>query len=146
MIINFCSFHWIGWWLKTKYWTPNVSQILLRLFQFEKKSGQACTLFKLKQQQKTSEYILILVPRLKVSKSQNKFMKSSFLPKNKRNIARISALNVRAEILAIFRSFFGRNDDFINLFWDLLTFSMISLLEQITFCKKKCIGEGQLIS
>ena len=53
---------------------------------------------------------------LKVSKSQNKFMKSSFLPRNERNIARISALNVRAEILAIFRSFFGRNDDNINLF------------------------------
>ena len=30
---------------------------------------------------------------LKVSKSQNKFMKSSFLPKNEQNIARISALN-----------------------------------------------------
>ena len=51
---------------------------------------------------------------LKVSKSQNKFMKSSFLPKNERNIARISALTFRAEILAIFRSFFGRNSDFIN--------------------------------
>ena len=61
--------------------------------------------------------------RVKVSKSQNKFMKSSFFPKNKQNIARISALNDRAEILAIFRSFFGRNDDFINLFWDLLTFT-----------------------
>ena len=53
---------------------------------------------------------------VKVSKSQNKFMKSSFLPKNERNIARISALTFRAEILAIFCSFFGRNDDFINLF------------------------------
>ena len=51
-------------------------------------------------------------------------MKSSFLPKNERNIARISALTFRAEILAIFRSFFGRNDDFINLFWDLLTFRL----------------------
>ena len=50
---------------------------------------------------------------LKVSKSQNKFMKSSFLPINERNIARISALT---EILAIFHSFFGRNGDFINLF------------------------------
>ena len=30
---------------------------------------------------------------VKVSKSQNKFMKSSFLPKNERNIARISALH-----------------------------------------------------
>ena len=41
---------------------------------------------------------------VKVSKSQNKFMKSSFLPKNEQNIARISALNVRA----IFRSLFGK--------------------------------------
>ena len=53
---------------------------------------------------------------LKVSKFQNKFMMSSFFPKNKQNIARISALTFRAEILAIFRSFFGKNDDFINLF------------------------------
>ena len=54
--------------------------------------------------------------QLKVSKSQNKFMKSSFLPKNERNIARISALTFRAEILAIFRLLFGKNDDLINLF------------------------------
>ena len=49
-------------------------------------------------------------------------MKPSFFPKNERNIAKISALNARAEILAIFRSFFGKNDDFINLFRDLLAF------------------------
>ena len=36
---------------------------------------------------------------LKVSKSQNKFMKSSFFPKNERNIARISALAFRAALL-----------------------------------------------
>ena len=59
---------------------------------------------------------IIKLRALKVSKSQNKFMKSPFLPKNERNIARISALNVRAEILAIFRSFFGKNDDFIISF------------------------------
>ena len=52
---------------------------------------------------------------LKVSKSQNKFLKSLFLPKNERNIARISALTFRAESLAIFRLFFGRNDEFINV-------------------------------
>ena len=28
-----------------------------------------------------------------------------------------------AEILTIFGSYFGRNDDFINSFWNLLTFS-----------------------
>ena len=32
----------------------------------------------------------------------------------------------RAEILKIFCSYFGRNDDFINLFWDLLTFSKLT--------------------
>ena len=31
----------------------------------------------------------------------------------------------RAEILTIFRSYFGRNDDFINSFWSLLTFTHI---------------------
>ena len=30
--------------------------------------------------------------------------------------------SVRAEILTIFCSYFGRNDDFINSFWSLLTF------------------------
>ena len=35
---------------------------------------------------------------LKVSYFQNEFMKISFLPKNERKIARISALLVRAEI------------------------------------------------
>ena len=31
-------------------------------------------------------------------------------------------LEARAEIFKIFCSYFGRNDDFINLFWDLLSF------------------------
>ena len=35
--------------------------------------------------------------------------KIKLLPKNERKIARISALRGRAEILAIFRSFFGRS-------------------------------------
>ena len=43
----------------------------------------------------------------KVSKFQNQFMKSSFLPKYERKN---------------FCSYFGRNDDFINSFWNLLTF------------------------
>jgi hypothetical protein len=47
-------------------------------------------------------------------------MKSSLLPKYKPKIVRISALQVvwqyRAEILTIFGSYFGRNDDFINSF------------------------------
>ena len=58
---------------------------------------------------------------LKVSKFQNEFMKSSFLPKYEPNIVRISALNCatlyyRGEILSIFGSYFGRNDDFVNSF------------------------------
>ena len=52
---------------------------------------------------------------LKVSKSQNKNMKSSFLPKTNKILQEFLPL-LRAEILAIFRSFFGKNDDFINLF------------------------------
>ena len=39
------------------------------------------------------------------------------------------SLEARAEILKIFRSYFGRNDDLINLFWDLLTFSRPCLLQ-----------------
>ena len=54
-------------------------------------------------------------------------MKSSFLPKYERKIVRISALlsmaQYRAEILTIFGSYFGRNDDFKNSFWNLLTFT-----------------------
>ena len=64
--------------------------------------------------------------RLKVSQFQNEFMKSSFLPKYERKITRISALcseaHYRAEILTIFCSYFGRNNDFINSFCNLLTF------------------------
>ena len=70
---------------------------------------------------------LFLDRSLNVSKFQNEFMNSSFLPKYERNIVRISALytvpHYRAEILTIFRSYFGRNDDFIISFWNLLTFS-----------------------
>ena len=43
-------------------------------------------------------------------------MKSSFLPKYEPQY--------RAEILIIFGSYFGRNDDFINSFRNLLTFRM----------------------
>ena len=52
---------------------------------------------------------------LKVSYFQNEIMKSSFLPKYERKTVRISALScvVRAEIMTIFCSHFGRHDDFI---------------------------------
>jgi hypothetical protein len=56
---------------------------------------------------------------IKVSKFQNEFMKSSFLPKYEPNIVKISALylpHYRVQILTIFVSYFGRNDDFINSF------------------------------
>ena len=56
---------------------------------------------------------------IKVSKFQNEFMKSSFLPKHEPNIVKISALylpHYRVEILTIFVSYCGRNDDFINSF------------------------------
>ena len=54
---------------------------------------------------------------LKVNKFQNQFMKSSFFPKYEPKIVRISARSMahyRAEILTIFDSYFGRNDDFID--------------------------------
>ena len=55
----------------------------------------------------------------KVSKFQNEFMKSSFLPKYEPKIVP----HYRAEILTIFGSYSGRNEDFINSFWNLLIFS-----------------------
>ena len=62
---------------------------------------------------------------LKVSKFQNEFTKSSFLPKyEQKNCQDFFPVYCRAEILTIFRSYFGRNDDFINSFWNLLTFRM----------------------
>ena len=56
---------------------------------------------------------------LKVSKFQNEFIKSSFLPKYEPKIVRFlpcSVAQYRAEILTIFGSYFGRNDDFLNSF------------------------------
>ena len=69
---------------------------------------------------KRIESLLNKTIQLKVGKFQNEFMKSSFLPIYEPKIVRISALlsvaQFRAEILTIFRSYFGRNDDFINSF------------------------------
>ena len=62
---------------------------------------------------------------LKVRQFQNEFMKSSFLPKYKRKIVRISALCSEGRIFDNFRSYSGRNDDFINSFIDCLTFNPI---------------------
>ena len=43
-------------------------------------------------------------------------MKSSFLPKYEQKMSRFLPSLHKAEILTIFRSYFGRNDDFINSF------------------------------
>ena len=85
----------------------------------------------------TSEVMLIV---LKFSKFQNEFMMSSFLPKYEPNIVRILPCTMphyRAEILKIFGSYFGSNYDFINSFWNLLTFKM-------KFCWKERWPEGRV--
>jgi hypothetical protein len=65
-------------------------------------------------------FIFIQTYYVMVGKFQDEFIKSSFLPKIEQKIGRISALcseaRYGAEILAIFCSHFGRNDDFINSF------------------------------
>ena len=43
----------------------------------------------------------------------------------------------RAEILTIFRSYFGRNDDFINSFWNGLTFKYYLNLLYVRKCATK---------
>ena len=56
---------------------------------------------------------------IKVSKIQNEFKRSSFLPKSQPKITDfccISLLEGRAEISVIFGWDFGRNDDLINPF------------------------------
>ena len=60
-------------------------------------------------------------------------MKSSFLPKYEQKFVRISAMcsvcevHYMAEILKFFCSYFGRNDDFVNSFWNLLTFTEVEI-------------------
>ena len=56
---------------------------------------------------------------LKVSKFQNEFMKSLFLPKYEPGFLPFTVPHYREEILTIFGSYFVR----INSFWNLLTFS-----------------------
>ena len=48
------------------------------------------------------------------AKGQNEFMKSSFLPKYAEKLSIFLPSLHRAEILTNFRSYLGRNDDFIN--------------------------------
>ena len=66
----------------------------------------------------------IFYASLKVRQFQNEFMKSSFLPKYKQKLSGFLPFVVKAEIWTIFGSYFGRNDDFINSFWNCLTFRM----------------------
>ena len=56
---------------------------------------------------------------LKVRQFQNGFMKSSFLLKYEQNIVR----TLQGRNPYNFGSYFGRNDDLINSFWNLLTFN-----------------------
>ena len=68
----------------------------------------------------------VILDPLKVSKFQNEFMKSSFLQKYGQKK---------------FRSYFGRNDDFIDSVWNFLTCSMdvwqISRKTEMTSLKKQ---------
>ena len=52
-------------------------------------------------------------------------MKSSFLPKYEPKIVKISNLTTQGRNPDNFCSYFGRNDDLINSFWNLLTFSEV---------------------
>ena len=46
----------------------------------------------------------------------------------------------RAVILTVFSWYFGRNDDFINSFWNLLTFSEV----RSAFCRFLCSSASQM--
>ena len=59
---------------------------------------------------------------VKVSQFQNEFMKHRLSQNTDKKLPSLH----RAKILTIFRSYFGRNDDFINSFWNCLTFSKYS--------------------
>ena len=73
---------------------------------------------KVKQERKKNPKRLLGNYSIKVSKFQNEFIKSSFLPKYEPKIVRIflpcSVAQYRAEILTIFGSYFKRNNDLIN--------------------------------
>ena len=64
-----------------------------------------------------------LLSLLKVRQFQNEFMKSSFLPKYKQKIVRISALCSEGRNLYDFLFIFWEKRCLINSFWNLLTFS-----------------------
>ena len=70
---------------------------------------------------------------IKVRQFQNEFMKTSFLPKYEHKIVKFLASLHRAEIVTNFCLYIGRKDDFINSFWNCLTFSLFELTRKI--CK-----------
>ena len=51
-----------------------------------------------------------------------------------------SVAQYRAEIVAIFGSYFGRNDNFINSFWNLLTFKATIRKELFIVTGVKIVG------
>ena len=74
-------------------------------------------------------YIIGLLVLLKVSKIQNEFIASSFLPKYEPNIVSCPALchTTGQKFLQFLVHILEKNDDFINSFWNLLTFSLSGL-------------------
>ena len=64
---------------------------------------------------------------------EEKFEPQFFFFQKNTMFLKVSKSQIRAEILAIFRSFFGRNDAFINSFWDLLTFTRMQKFSDIFF-------------
>ena len=72
---------------------------------------------------------------LKVSKSQNKFMKSSFLPKYKRNILRISALKVYTDWVHKFvvGSNPGAAEKYFSFFYSIYSFFSLVIASPTTY-------------
>ena len=75
-----------------------------------------------------STHSIIKEQLLKVSYFQNEFMDSSFLPKSEAKYARISVWHSTGQnfLEYVFDSYFGRSNNFINAFWNLLTFSKLN--------------------
>ena len=90
---------------------------------------------------------------LKVSKFQNEFMKSSFLlkyePNKCKDFCPVLCHKTGQRSFYIFCSCFGCNDDFVNSFWNLLTFKYV-----LWCCSSICcqilisihIGSGHTVS
>ena len=76
----------------------------------------------------------------KVSKFQNEFMKTYFLPTYEPNIIRISALYCATLMdKNPFGSYFGRNNELINSFWNLLTFKQRHMGPVNPLFRRSCV-------